>query len=212
MVISDFGGVLTNPLVEAFRAYERHTGLTMSQLGEAMAAVAETDDLHPLYEIEKGTITEREFVEIMSQAVLSATGVEIRFDSFADIYFGALHANEPMLAYLRGLIGGHRLALLTNNVREWEPRWHAMIPVDEIFELVVDSGFVGTRKPEPEIYALTFERLRGLEGLGDLDPGECVLVDDIDVNCHGAERFGFRAIHFRNTEQAIAELGALLAR
>ena len=31
--------------------------------------------------------------------------------------------------------------------------------VDELFELVVDSGFEGMRKPEPAIYELTLERL-----------------------------------------------------
>ena len=49
--------------------------------------------------------------------------------------------------------------MLTNNVREWEPLWRSMLPVDEIFETVVDSGFVGCRKPEPKIYELTLERL-----------------------------------------------------
>ena len=49
--------------------------------------------------------------------------------------------------------------MLTNNVREWEPLWRAKLPIDEIFEVVVDSAFVGMRKPEPEIYALTLERL-----------------------------------------------------
>ena len=53
------------------------------------------------------------------------------------------------------------MALLTNNVREWEPLWRSMLPVDEIFELVVDSGFVGYRKPDREIYDLTLERLGG---------------------------------------------------
>ena len=51
------------------------------------------------------------------------------------------------------------MALLTNNVREWEPRWRAMLPVDEIFETVVDSAFVGCRKPDPEIYGITLERI-----------------------------------------------------
>ncbi len=54
---------------------------------------------------------------------------------------------------------GRRMAMLTNNVREWEPYWRSMLPVDEIFETVVDSGFVGCRKPESKIYALTLERL-----------------------------------------------------
>ena len=44
-----------------------------------------------------------------------------------------------------------------------------MLPVDEIFELVVDSAFVGMRKPEPEIYRLTLGRLRAHDAeLGDL--------------------------------------------
>ena len=58
---------------------------------------------------------------------------------------------------------GIRAALLTNNVREWEPLWRAKLPeVDELFELVVDSAFVGLRKPDPAIYTLTLERLGGV--------------------------------------------------
>ena len=55
---------------------------------------------------------------------------------------------------------GYRMALLTNNVREWELRWRALAPIDEIFELVVDSAFVGVRKPDPEIYELTVTAAR----------------------------------------------------
>ena len=71
------------------------------------------------------------------------------------------------------------MAMLTNNVREWEPLWRPMLPVDEIFETVVDSGFVGCRKPEPRIYALTLERV-GAEAEA------CLFVDDVEVNCEGA--------------------------
>ncbi len=42
------------------------------------------------------------------------------------------------------------MAICTNNVREWEAHWRAMLPVDEIFDVVVDSAFVGSRKPEPQ--------------------------------------------------------------
>ena len=77
------------------------------------------------------------------------------------------------------------MAMLTNNVREWEPLWRSMLPVDEIFELVVDSGFVGCRKPEPRIYELTLERL----GV----PAEaCLFVDDVEVNCEGARKAGMQ--------------------
>jgi epoxide hydrolase-like predicted phosphatase len=112
-----------------------------------------------------------------------------------------------MIALMRELRGrGFRMALLTNNVREWEPQWRAMLPdIDEIFEVVVDSAFVGMRKPEPGIYELAVERLGG--GLG---ARECVFVDDVEVNCHAAEELGMRAIHFRDSAQARAELEAAL--
>ena len=56
---------------------------------------------------------------------------------------------------------GYKMAICTNNVREWEHLWRAKLPIDEIFDVVVDSGFVGSRKPEPRIYELTLERLSG---------------------------------------------------
>ena len=92
------------------------------------------------------------------------------------------------------------MAMLTNNVREWEPRWRSMLPVDEIFELVVDSAFVGMRKPDAEIYELTLERL------GDPEPGECLFIDDIEANVEAARELGISAVHYRSNEQAIAEI------
>jgi putative hydrolase of the HAD superfamily len=96
------------------------------------------------------------------------------------------------------------MAMLTNNVREWEPLWRPMLPVDEIFETVVDSGFVGCRKPESRIYALTLERIGAAAG-------SCLFVDDVEVNCEGARRAGMRSVHFRKNDQAIAEIRELLA-
>ncbi len=97
------------------------------------------------------------------------------------------------------------MALLTNNVREWEPLWRTMLPVDEIFELVVDSGFVGCRKPEPEIYELTLERLDGVA------PEECLFIDDVEVNVDAARELGMSAVHYRDNDQAIPEIRSALA-
>jgi epoxide hydrolase-like predicted phosphatase len=94
--------------------------------------------------------------------------------------------------------------LLTNNIREWEPYWRSMLPVDEIFEIVVDSAFVGVRKPEHEIYELTLERLGGVA------PHGALFVDDVEVNCNAARELGMAAVRFLDTEQAIAEIEAVL--
>jgi putative hydrolase of the HAD superfamily len=79
-----------------------------------------------------------------------------------------------------------------------------MLPVDEIFEVVVDSGFVGMRKPDREIYDLTLERL------GEPAPGECLFIDDTDVNCDRARELGMSAVHYRDDDQAIPEIRATL--
>ena len=203
-VISDFGGVLTSPLFQSFTAWQRQSGLSFEVLGNAMAAAAERAGLHPLYELEKGTISEAEFLHMLESEL--GPGASLR--GMRDVYFEHLHPNRPMIEFMRDLRGrGLRMALLTNNVREWEPQWRAKLPeIDAIFEVVVDSAFVGMRKPEREIYELTLERL------GDgLAPQECVFVDDVDVNCEAARALGMRAVLFQEADQAIAEVEAALS-
>jgi putative hydrolase of the HAD superfamily len=197
-VICDFGGVLTTPLVRSFIAFQEHSGVSLEELGSAMARLAESDGEHPLYRLEKGQISEDEFLSKLSQEL---GGVSLL--GFSDRYFEHLHPNDEMIELMRRLREqGLRMALLTNNVREWEPLWRAKLPdIDEIFEVVVDSAFVGMRKPEPEIYELTVERL------GDgIVAADCLFVDDNDVNCDAAEALGMTAVHYRENEQAIAEI------
>jgi putative hydrolase of the HAD superfamily len=186
-VISDFGGVLTNPLWEAFAGWNATVGADPGVLGMALQHAAEERGEHPLYELEKGHLTEQEFNDVLKAHLPG----ELDLSGFREVYFSHLHANDPMIDLMRELRDrGLRMAMLTNNVREWEPLWRAKLPVDEIFEIVVDSAFVGMRKPEREIYELTLERL------GDgLRPEECVFIDDVDVNCAMAVELGMTAVH-----------------
>ena len=204
-VISDFGGVLTSPLLDSFVAFQESSGVSLEQLGAAMRAVAAEHGANPLYELETGRMTEARFLELLSDTLTRALGREISLHGFGERYFAHLHANEPMIEFMRELRGrGYRLAICTNNVREWEGRWRAKLPVDEIFDDVIDSAFVGTRKPEPQIYELTLSRL-------GVDATQALLVDDIEVNCTAARELGIHAVWFRDTEQAIAEIEAALA-
>ncbi|GAC1317408.1 MAG: HAD-IA family hydrolase [Thermoleophilaceae bacterium] len=204
VVISDFGGVLTTPLVDSFLAYQRDSGITIEELGVAMAAATATaGGAHPLFELEKGNISEAEFLRRVESELPDGK----RLHAFSETFFANLHANEPIIAYMRGVRGrGLRTALLTNNVREWEPLWRAKLSdIDEIFEVIVDSAFVGMRKPDPEIYELLLERLGG-----GVRAEQCVFLDDIEANCDAARALGMTAVHFRENEQAIAELDRAL--
>jgi epoxide hydrolase-like predicted phosphatase len=201
-VISDFGGVLTTPLIQSFVAFQDETSITMENLGTAMQRIAERDESHPLFDLEKGLISEADFLNRVADELETDIGHRPDMHSFTEIYFDALEPNAPMVELMRELQGrGLRMALLTNNVREWEQRWRSMVPIDEIFELVVDSAFVGCRKPEPRIYEILLERL-------GVEPSGCLFVDDVEVNCEAARELGMAAVHFRDNEQAIAEVRA----
>jgi putative hydrolase of the HAD superfamily len=204
-VISDFGGVLTSPLLDSFTAFQDSSGISLTDLGTAMAAVGARDGANPLFELETGRMTEAKFLSSLADQLTKQLGREVRLHGFGERYFEHLHPNERLIEYMRDLRErGYKLAICTNNVREWETRWRAKLPVDEIFDVVVDSAFVGTRKPEPRIYHLTLERL-------DVPADAALLIDDIEINCDAARTLGIRAVWFRSTEQAIAEIEDALA-
>jgi putative hydrolase of the HAD superfamily len=205
-VISDFGGVLTTPLLDSFMALQDEIGIESGTLVQAVQRIAEREGEHPLFELERGRISEADFLSALSQELEPELGRRPHLHRFSEIYFDALEVNEPMIGVMRDAKArGFQMALLTNNIREWEPLWRAMLPVDEIFDIVVDSAFVGMRKPEHEIYELTVDRL----GNG-IAPPDCLFVDDVEVNVEAARELGMRTVHFHSNGQAIPEIRAAL--
>ena len=203
-LISDFGGVLTTPLSAGFLAYQEEAAITLEDLGKGMQAAADAYGDHPLYALERGEITEQEFSRRLAEQLHD--GFDLA--RLRHLYFERIEPNVPMIRLVGELREcGLRTALLTNNVREWEPLWRAKLPeLDDIFEVVVDSAFVGMRKPEPGIYHLTLERLGG-----GVRAEECLFVDDLEVNCEAARELGMTAVRFEHSDQAIPELRSALA-
>jgi putative hydrolase of the HAD superfamily len=203
-LICDFGGVLTNPLHEGFVAYQEESGISLEQLGNAMGKATEEHGEHPLFALERGEISQEEF----GRRLVPHLDPAFNLPGMRDSYMGSLRPNRPMIDFVAELRArGLRTALCTNNVREWEPLWRSKLPeIDELFEVVVDSAFVGMRKPDPDIYRLTMERLGGVAA------EECVFVDDLDVNCETARELGMAAVRFASNEQAIADIEAALTQ
>jgi putative hydrolase of the HAD superfamily len=195
--------VLTSSPLESLAAWNKQAGVAFEDLASAMTAAQEQAGYHPLVALEKGLIAECDFISL-----LEATLGRNRMDGFRDIYFSNLYPNNQMIGYMQELAGrGLRLALLTNNVREWEPLWQAKLgPLKESFETVVSSSAVGFRKPEPEIYELLLRRLEG-----DVLAGECVFVDDLVPNCDAASELGMHAVHCTDSAQTTQALESILA-
>jgi epoxide hydrolase-like predicted phosphatase len=203
-VISDFGGVLTTPLKGAFRGYQDKSGIPLGELGPAIVSIGETIGENPLFALETGRLSEVEFERLLGDQLSAQIGEKIVVRGFGEHFFSHLKFNEPMIELMRELRRrGLKMGLLTNNVKEWQPLWRPIWPIDELFETVVDSGFVGYRKPAPEIYAITLQEM-GIEA------SEALFIDDMELNCEAARAAGMQAVQFRDNDQAIAEIEAAL--
>ena len=70
-----------------------------------------------------------------------------------------------------------------------------------LFDHVIESAKIGLRKPDPRIYRMMAETLQ-------VDPKNCVYLDDLGVNLKPAREMGMTTIKVLNAAQAITELEA----
>jgi putative hydrolase of the HAD superfamily len=202
---SDFGGVLTPSLADTFRDFSERTGIKAMDFLTAMQTVADGLGMPLMAPLDTGRLTEREWGARMGDELVKTTGVRYDLTNFSALWFADRPANQPMVDYLAELRRrGYLVGMLTNNVREWEPYWRAMLPVESVFDAVVNSCDVGCRKPEPAMFRLAEQRL-------DVRPDQCVLIDDLAENCAGARDGGWQAVLFTDNDKAVADLEALLA-
>ncbi len=186
-VIFDFGGVFIDSPFAALSAAAIDRGLEPEVLALAVFGAYDQDTDHPWHRLERGEITITEARgQIMADHALPDGSPLDPFDLLTALAGGG--AREEMVEFCRDLgRRGVRTSLLTNNAKEFEEFWMPLLPLDELFEDVVDSSAVGMRKPAPGIYRLALERL-GLErGAGGVR-GRCARQRD---RCpHGGNHFG----------------------
>jgi epoxide hydrolase-like predicted phosphatase len=198
-VLFDFSGVLTTSPWPALSASAR------GDL-ELLVGPYHEDTDHPWHRLERGEIAIGQWM-LDVKVLADAAGVELDFGPM-EALLDNLAVHDQVVAHVRALKAeGFATALVTNNVREGSDKWRAMIPVDELFDVVVDSSAVGMRKPNPAIYHHT------LELLGTTDPAGAVFLDDVESNLVGARAAGLHGILVGDPpDAALVELDLLLGR
>ena len=202
-VIFDFSGVVVS---SAFSAITAVLGdqLDRDAAMELLVGPYDRDTDHPWHQVERGEMTMMDWVSHID-AEAADRGLVVDWKAMGRV-FKELVVHDVIVDRIRALRAeGYRVALLTNNIAEGSDTWRKMIPVDELFEVVVDSSAVGMRKPDPRIYQLTLDLLGGIE------PARAVFLDDHPGNVAGARSAGLAAIVVDDPEDAVAELDALLA-
>ena len=187
-VLFDFGGVFTHSPFESVRAAAEALGVDGDTAVAFCFGPYDRDTDHAWHRMERGEIT------------LAATRAELLEVAAAEGHgldpFELLRATggedtqrQPMVERTLALVAqGYRTAAVTNNVKEYGAGWRAMVPVDELFEVIIDSSAVGVRKPDPRIYHLA------LDALGGIAPERAVLLDDALGNIVAAQAIGMHTV------------------
>ena len=204
-VIFDFGGVFIEspyPLLEAMGV---ELGVKPGQFTEIVFGSLAEDGDHPYHRLERGEIPLQQARDEILHRGRALYNLEVDILQLFGRMSSAVH--QQLVDRVKGLKReGYPTAMITNNIREFAGTWRLLLPVGELFDLVVDSSQEGMRKPNPAIYRLTLERLGGLA------PERTVFLDDSEGNVNAARSLGMQTVHVRgDIPQAIAELDALLA-
>jgi epoxide hydrolase-like predicted phosphatase len=203
-VLFDFGGVFTQSPFEAVRLHGDELGADPELVLYVLFGDYDRDTDHPWHRLERGEIA---FDAARAEINDLATARGLAFDPFgAFAKFGTGgHMADAMVERTRQLrADGIRTALVTNNVRELGDGWRSLIPVDELFEVVIDSSHAGVRKPDPKIFHLALDAL-------EVTPEQSLFLDDFPGNVAAAGALGIRGIVVGSDRlAAIAELDALL--
>ena len=190
-VLFDFGGVFTDSPFHAVRDFGEELGVEPVEITRIVFGSYEHDGDHPWHQLERGEIT-------LENARHQILGLGQKLDLQIDIYelFARMAGNnagadqrKPLVERVRSLRQeGYTTGIITNNVKEFGDGWRSLIPVDELFDFVVDSSSVGIRKPDPRIFQLA------LDQLGDISPGQVIFLDDYQANVDAARDLGLQAI------------------
>ena len=201
-LILDWGGVLTTDLHSSMSAWADAEGVDLEAYASVMrewfgSSIEAT--VNPIHALERGEIEVPEFEDRLANALSKRLGRQIKAEDLLKRLFAHFGAAHDMTALVRrAKAAGIHTALLSNS-------WGNTYPdhlFDGMFDVVVISGEVGMRKPEPEIFHYTLKKM-------DLPATACVFVDDIRQNIDSAVQLGIVGIHHKSYHETAQELDVL---
>ena len=221
LVIFDFGGVICERMLEDLTQFELRMGYPPGSVdrllfgeippgsdGDPVDGAYDEGPVHDFHLLETGDLAFHDYLEGIVRRAPAYLGRELEPHAFLEFTQAtSVRVQWPIVHEIRRLRDERiPVALLTNNVKEFGDAWRSSFPVDELFEVVIDSSEVGMRKPDPRIYELTCARAGAV-------PDESVFLDDNADNVAAARALGIETVHVGTDPLAtIAELREILVR
>lgn len=185
-VIFDCFGVL---YLDASRHFYEHHIANYAELQPQLAALNRAYD--------SGMMSREE----LHREVATLAGLPL---AFVQTHISGVHKrNHALLEYAQLLRTQYKVGMLSNIGIGGMETYFDVHDRHQLFDAVVLSGEVGMVKPQPEIYQLMAERL-------DVEPEECVMIDDIADNIAGAHAAGMSGIVYHTNQQTIHDVTKII--
>jgi putative hydrolase of the HAD superfamily len=207
-VITDWGGVLTQPIADTVRDWivadqidwDTYVAVVGPWLTGAYDAL--NTAVNPVHALERGECTVADFERLLAERLITTTGGKVIADGLLTRMLSASRPDPLMYQVIRDLRArGVRTALLSNS---WGSGGYPRQDFPGLFDAVVISGEVGMRKPEPRIF-------RHTAALLDVEPAECAFIDDLESNVRAAVGCGMSGMHHTDAADTVVRLTELFA-
>ena len=196
-VLFDFGGVISSSPFEAFAHLEAERGLPADFIRTVNAT---NPDSNAWSKLERGEVDVETFGSLWSDEA-RALGHELDGRLVLEQLAGEIR--PEMVNAIRSCGTKFKTACLTNNFTQAEAILSEEVAeVYGLFDAVLESRVLGVRKPDARFYELACEAL-------DVEPGECVFLDDLGVNLKPARALGMQTIKVTDPDVALTERGEL---
>src|SRR6202166_1633357 len=185
-VIWDFGGVLSPAPVWASALFETERRLPADIIRRTNAA---NHHENAWAKFERAEVDIDTFDRLFAVESL-ALGAEVRGKDVLPLLSGDLR--PEMVEALRRVKQNFKTGCITNNLPANAIGSHSgrslyVAEVMALFDHIIESAKIGLRKPDPQIYRLMIEQL-------DVDPKNCIYLDDLGVNLKPAREMGMTTI------------------
>ena len=205
-IIFDFGGVITNSPIEAFKLLEEKHGYDK---GIITNINMNNPDNNAWAKSERGEIDINTFLDEFEKEALSI-GQKINAKEILQQLYGSLRKNMINKIKLLSNSKKYKLICLTNVLKGVDiftpkERVEAVKNVMSYFDIIYESYKLNMRKPEARIYQYILKEL-------NIEPQETVFLDDLGMNLKSARQLGINTIKVIEPNEAIYELDQILER
>ena len=204
-VVFDFGGVLITSISNQIGTVAGTHGVDPAVMHEVLLGPRASGPDHPWHRAERGEIAVAEIQGLLGPWA-AAAGMSLHGDEIEQLMAPGQYAVvDAMVGRVRSLRrDGYVTGLLTNTFAEFRPTMERDLDLS-LFDAVVESFAVGSRKPETAIYRATAERL----GVAD---GTILYLDDFEQNLVPPAALGWATILVGDHGDALTALDAMLDR